>query len=114
MDKLTKYVKDYIYGLCESDIDVDVILDYINYMNEHAALFLIDILNECDTHDIKLSIALFGYENTPKSELIELESLIDYKVKQDILKRINDIREIEECEQDDQAMAKYDFLMSDL
>ena len=114
MDKLTKYVKDYIYGLCESDIDNEVIGSYKDFILLNDSLFAQDISNELCFHSLGKSIFVFDEDNIPKSELKELCDFVNYKVKQDILKRINDIREIEECEQDDHAMANYDFLVGDL
>lgn len=113
-DKITQWVKDNIFGMAESSIDESVIVIYSNYLYQMHYDYFTDLVNEC----IEKVGAFEIFEDIATTLLntvtIREQKKFTHKVfLADLIKRIHDIEEQEESEEEDNGIDNSQRLMGE-
>lgn len=116
MDTITQWVKDNVFGMAESSIVEDVIYDYKIELHTNHHDYFTDLINESiekiGAFEVFESIAIFSFSSMSLSFNSE-SKFIDKVFLADILKRIHDIEEQEEAEEEDNGIDNSDRLMQE-
>lgn len=108
---LKKYVKDNIHPLPASMIGNEEILGFEKYMISESPEYLDDILGSIDATDLVKAIREDNELDIDR-EIENMQNLIKYKLKEEMINFIDEIRE-EEAEEVDNGISNNDRLMQE-
>lgn len=112
-DKITQWVKGNIGVIKEILIYECNLIDFQNYLKDEHLEYLNDYISEVnDSYGYAVFSSLFicGDEGL-QIQINAAKQLMYNKLKEDLIQRIDYLREQEEAEEDDHGMKPSDFLM---